>query len=115
MTPLSKVWRALVDPKIIDKWGGGPAKMSDKEGFEFTLWGGEVFGKNLEVVKNKTFVQDWSCKGWSKPSRVTFTLTHKGGLTTVHLLHENVPDNELDDISEGWKRYYLGEIKKLLE
>lgn len=24
-------------------------------------------------------------------------------------------DDEADDITEGWKRYYLGEIKKLLK
>jgi uncharacterized protein YndB with AHSA1/START domain len=30
---VEEVWRALVDPKIIDKWGGGPAKMEGKTGF----------------------------------------------------------------------------------
>lgn len=24
--PIEKVWEALVDPRIIAKWGGGPAK-----------------------------------------------------------------------------------------
>jgi len=27
--PVARVWQAFVDPKIIDSWGGGPAKMDD--------------------------------------------------------------------------------------
>lgn len=47
--PSSRVWQALIDPKIIDKWGGGPAHMNDKVGTEFTLWGGDIYGKNLRL------------------------------------------------------------------
>lgn len=36
--PISEVWKALVDPKIINQWGGGPARMNDKLDTEFTLW-----------------------------------------------------------------------------
>jgi hypothetical protein len=43
------------------------------------------------------------------------TLTHKGGCTAVHLLHENVPDEEAEAIDDGWERYYFGPLKKLLE
>ncbi len=41
--PLEKVWNALTDPKIIEKWGAGPAIMDSKEGTEFSLWGGDIF------------------------------------------------------------------------
>lgn len=115
MAPLNKVWEALVDPKVIDKWGAGPAKMSDKEGSEFKLWGGDIHGTNIKVVKNKKMTQEWYGENFKKASRVTFTLTYKDGRTTVYLLHESVPDDELDDISDGWQKYYLGEIKNLLE
>lgn len=39
------VWQALIDPVIIDKWGGGPARMNDRVGTEFSLWGGDIYGK----------------------------------------------------------------------
>lgn len=115
MVPLEKVWDALVNPKTIEKWGAGPAKMDEKVGTGFTLWGGDLFGRNLEVVHEKKLVQEWTEGDWEEPSRVTFTLTHKNGCTTVHLLHEDIPDNDADDIADGWDRYYLGQIKKLLE
>ena len=113
--PVEKVWKALVVPEVIERWGGGPAKMVAEELSEFELWGGDIHGKNIEVVPNKKLVQDWYSGGWEKPSRATFTLTPKDGGTLVSLVHENVPDEEAEDIAYGWNRYYLGKIKELLD
>ncbi|OGY28529.1 MAG: hypothetical protein A3F33_03085 [Candidatus Woykebacteria bacterium RIFCSPHIGHO2_12_FULL_43_10] len=111
-----EIWRALVDPDHIEVWSGGKAKMSDKQGVPFELWDGDIYGTNLEVVTNKKLVQEWYGGDWDKPSKVTFVLTALGPeQTQVALLHENVPDKEAHDIEDGWKRYYLGEIKKYLE
>ncbi len=52
-SPVQDVWQALIDPKVIDDWGGGPSKMSEMVGFEFELWGGDIHGKNIEVIPNK--------------------------------------------------------------
>jgi hypothetical protein len=30
-------------------------------------------------------------------------------------VHENIPEGEVDEIADGWKRYYLGPLKELLE
>jgi len=113
--PVEKVWEALVDPKIIEKWGAGPAVMSSQEAFEFSLWGGDIHGKNTKVVNKKQLIQEWYEKRWEEPSRVTFNLSSKDNKTKVELIHEQVPDSRLKDIDEGWKDYYLGPIKKLLE
>lgn len=114
-SPVKTVWQALVDPVIIDKWGGGPSKMDDKAGTKFSLWGGDIYGKNIKVIEYKTLVQDWFEGDWKEPSKVTFTLKEKNGKTELELLHENVPDNEAKDVDEGWELYYLGPLKKLLE
>lgn len=113
--PLHEVWRALVDPKIINDWGGGPAKMDDKVGTKFTLWGGDIFGKNIKVVEDKELVQEWFGGKWDKPSKVTFTLFQKDKYVELNLLHEDVPDEEVKDIADGWKTYYLGPLKEFLE
>lgn len=112
---LSKVWQALVDPKIINDWGGGLAKMSDKEGEEFSLWGGDIHGKNIAVVPNNKLVQAWKEKDWKDYSKVTFILREEGDKTKVELLHEDVPDSSAKAIENGWKEYYLGPLKTLLE
>lgn len=113
--PLEKVWQALIDPKIIDDWGGGPAVMEDKEGFEFSIWGGDISGKNLEVITNKKLVQEWKEDDWDNFSKVSFTLSKEGDKTKLDLLHEDIPDSEAKDIEDGWKTYYLGPLKELLE
>lgn len=113
--PIEKVWKALVDPEVIEEWGGGPAEMDEKEGTEFKLWGGDIYGKNLEVERNKKLVQSWFGGDWEEASKVSFLLSSDQEKTKVELIHENVPDEEADDIEDGWNRYYLGEIKKFLE
>jgi len=44
-----------------------------------------------------------------------FTLSEKDGVTTVDLTQTNIPDSELEDIEKGWKSYYMGPLKDLLE
>ena len=113
--PVEKVWRSLVDPKIINKWGGGPAKMSDKKDVKFALWGGEIYGKNIEIVKNTKLVQNWYGGKWKEPSIVTFVLTKKGKDTVLDFVQRNVPDEEAKDVDEGWDDYYFGPMKEYLE
>jgi len=115
-SPVEKVWEALVNSVIIEKWGAGPAKMRDEESFEFSLWGGEIFGKNTKIIKNKLLVQDWFGGKWDDPSVATFKLSPLGeGKTQIEFFQENIPDKELEEIDRGWDEYYLGPLKKYLE
>lgn len=116
--PIEKVWNALTNNKEIDGWGAGPAKMDDKEGTDFSLWDGSIWGKNIEVIKHKKLVQEWYSNEenkWTEPSIVTFTLSENSDGVTIDLLHENIPDKNVKDIEEGWKDYYLGPMMDYLE
>lgn len=113
--PVEEVWKALIDSKLIDKWGGGPAKMSDKVGFEFSLWDGEIYGKNIEVLENKKLIQEWIEGKWDKSSIVTFELTERKDGTEINLTHTDYPQDEHDDLSDGWDDFYLGPLKDFLE
>lgn len=113
--PVTKVWQALVDPAVVEQWGGGPATMSVREGSKFSLWGGDIHGTNTKVVEHKLLEQDWFSGKWDKPSKVSFQLKDNGDSTEVTLVHTDVPDDEVKDIAAGWKDYYLGPIKELLE
>lgn len=110
-----EVFEALVNPDIIQNWSEDEAKMSADVGASFSLWGGQMFGTNLEVVKNKKLVQEWCYDQWEQPSKVTFSLKAKGKKTIVELLHEEVPEKSLNSISEGWDTYYLGAIQRMFE
>lgn len=112
---LDEVWQALINPKYIDAWGGGPAKIDDKKGTKFEFWGGDIHGKNIQVIKNKKLAQEWFGGNWERPSIVTFTLIPEKNKVRIDLLHTDVPNNEAKDIDDGWKRYYLGPLKEYLE
>ncbi len=113
--PIEKVWEALTDAQEINRWGGGPAKMDDKVGTKFSLWGGDIHGTNIEVEVFKKLVQEWYGGEWQEPSIVTFKLEKKSSSTKIELIHENVPDKEYDEIDQGWKDYYLVPLKKYTE
>lgn len=108
------VWNALVDPKIITDWGAGPAQMSDKKE-KFSLWGGDIYGTNIEIQKGYKLVQDWYAGDWAEPSRVVFELVSEDDKTKVTLTHTNIPDDEFEGIKSGWKDYYFGPMIELLE
>lgn len=110
-----KVWDALTNQKTIKEWGAGPAVMNDKVGAEFSLWGGDVYGKNLEVLEKKKLVQEWYGGEWAVPSIVTIKLSYDGDCTEVLLYHKDLPKSEVKEFDEGWRDYYFGPIKKLLE
>ncbi|NTU69378.1 ATPase [bacterium] len=114
-SPANKVWAALTDPKIIENWGAGPAIMNSEEGTNFSLWGGDIWGTNLEIEENKKLVQDWYGGKWEKPSRVVFTLNDQGSKTQLSLLHTEMPKEETKELDKGWDDFYLGAIKQYLE
>ncbi|MFL5765408.1 MAG: SRPBCC domain-containing protein [Bacteroidia bacterium] len=110
-----EVFQALVDPEIMQDWSGDEAKMSGEVGAKWSLWGGQMFGTNLEVVKNKKLVQEWCYDQWDQPSKVTFTIKAKGKKTVVELLHEDVPEKSLNSITDGWNAYYLGAMQEMFD
>jgi uncharacterized protein YndB with AHSA1/START domain len=111
----SEVWRALTEAESIEGWGGGPAVMRSEAGSPFSLWGGDIWGTNVQVVPERCLVQEWYGGEWPAPSIVTFTLTPERGGTLVELLHRRVPDDEAVEFEAGWDDYYLGAIKEYLE
>lgn len=113
--PVAAVWKALVNTSEINAWGGGPAKMNEKVGAKFSLWGGDIHGKNLKVEKGKLLVQEWLSKDWKVPSKVIFSLMGKGDKTQIKLEHTNIPAKEFSSIKKGWKDYYMGPMKDYLE
>lgn len=114
--PSEEVWQALTNPEYIEEWGDGPVKMDDKVGTEFEFWGGDIFGKNIEVVKNKKLKQEWyGDHDWKEPSIVTFILEPMISGTKLTLTHSNIPDDREEEFAVGWQEFYLGPLKDLLE
>ena len=113
--PISTVWRCLVDPGLIEEWGGGPAEMSDEIGADFRLWDGDIWGENIAVEAPNLLKQEWYGGDWERPSIVTITLEEQDGGTLLTLHQTGVPEEEIPDIEGGWQIYYLGPLKEMAE
>ena len=110
-----EIYTALTNPFTIELWTGQPAVMEEKEGIEFSLWNGDIVGKNLEFEKNRKIVQEWYFGDQENPSIVTILLikTKKG--TKVKLTHENIPDIAYENMKMGWDDFYFGNLKRFFE
>ena len=106
----SDVYSALTNPYTIELWSGYPAVMSEIPGSEFSLWEGDITGKNLEFIKNKKVVQEWHFGDQPEKSIVTITIKPSGEDSEVTVEHKNIPDTDFPDIAEGWREYYMGAI-----
>jgi uncharacterized protein YndB with AHSA1/START domain len=102
-----EVYIALTNPFTLQLWTGEKADMSTEPGSEFSLWDGSIAGKNLEFEEGKKIVQQWYFGDQPEESVVTIKLhPHKNG-TSAELRHTNIPDNDYEDIVDGWDNTYF--------
>lgn len=105
--PPEEVYIALTNPLTIELWTSEPATMSTEPGSEFSILDGSIEGKNLEFIENKKIVQQWYFGDQEPASIVTIKLhEHKDG-TSVELNHTNIPEEDYEDILEGWNNVYF--------
>jgi len=106
----SDVYSALTNPFTIELWSGYPANMSTEPGSEFSLWEGDISGRNIEFVQDKKVVQEWYFGDQQEKSIVTISIFPDRENAQVTVEHINIPDDEFEDIAEGWREYYIGAI-----
>jgi activator of HSP90 ATPase len=106
----SDVYSAITNPYTIELWSGYPAQMSTEPGSDFSLWEGDITGRNIEFVQDKKVVQEWYFGDQPEKSIVTITITSDRENSEVTVEHTNIPDEEFINIAEGWREYYIGAI-----
>lgn len=112
-----EVYRALTNSFAIELWSGEPAQMEAVAGSEFSLWNGDIVGKNIEFVENEMIVQQWYFDEDENmpPSIASIRLFEDKNQTRVEVIHENVPEEARENIYEGWKFNYLGAVRAFFE
>lgn len=109
------IYAALTNPFTIELWSGYKAQMNLEQGSEFSLWDGDIVGKNIEFEENKMVVQQWYFGDQTEPSIVTLKIFEQKNFSQIELVHTNIPEEDFEDICEGWDTYYLGAIKEFFE
>ncbi len=110
-----EVYLALTNPFTIELWTGFPAEMSTEAGSEFSLFEGDIVGKNLEFKENKLIKQQWYFEGEEIDSIVTLMLKPEKNNTLIELLHENVPKEVFEEMLQGWKTIYFKALKSFFK
>jgi activator of HSP90 ATPase len=110
-----EVYIALTNPFTIELWSGYAADMSTIPGSEFSLFEGDIVGKNIDFKANELIRQQWYFEGEGKESIVTIRLNAEKNNTVAELIHENVPDEVYEEMLEGWKKYYFGSLKRFFK
>jgi activator of HSP90 ATPase len=113
--PVQDVYNAIVNPDLIELWTGEEALMDDQPGTEFSLYGGNIVGKNISLEKEKKIVQHWYFGDEKNPSEVTMIFHAEKNKTSVEIRQTNIPEDAFENISEGWSYAYFEPIRELLE
>lgn len=113
--PPEDLYLALTNPLTIRLWSGEDAEMSTESGSEFSLWDGSIVGKNIEFETNKKIVQQWFFGDQTEESIVTIKLHAVAAGTSVELKHTNIPDQDYDEIVDGWNTVYFKSLEEFYE
>jgi activator of HSP90 ATPase len=111
-----RVYDVLLSSKDFAEFTGLPAQIDPKAGGEFSLFGGQIVGRNIELVASQRIVQAWRPTHWDAGvySIVKFELKPRGSGAAVVLDHSGFPAGDAGSLDEGWRQHYLDPLKKYL-
>ena len=125
----ARVYAALTDAKRFDALtrlsdavtllsapNAKPTAISAELGGPFTLFGGYITGRQLEMVRDKRLVQAWRAASWAAGdfSVVKFVLEPQGQACKVIFDHEGFPTSHGASLLYGWRVHYWEPLAKLL-
>ncbi len=123
-----RVYEALTDSKQFDKviqlsgvmqsmrLGDKPAEISREVGGAFTLFGGYITGRHIELLPNERIVQAWRTGSWDPGvySIAKFELVEQGSETKIVFDHTGFPKGAGEHLAAGWKAHYWEPLAKFL-
>ncbi len=97
--------------------GSKPSEISKEAGGAFSLFGGYIIGRHLELLPNERIVQAWRVQSWPAGaySIVCFELKEHGTGTTIAFDHRGFPDGLGQHLAEGWRINYWEPMEKYFE
>jgi activator of HSP90 ATPase len=112
-----RIYEILMDSKQHAEFtANGDAEISKEAGGAFFCHGGNVAGRNIELIPDRRIVQAWRVKNWPEGiySIVKFELEPHGHQTRLVLDHTAVPVEHRDHTDQGWHIRYWEPLKSYL-
>jgi uncharacterized protein YndB with AHSA1/START domain len=117
--PPQQVSQLLTNGSLFGAATGQPATITDREGESFSLFGGRVEGRQIELVPGQRVVQAWRFgtahdSPWEPGiySTLRFTLHPVGDGTRLVIDHTGIPSEWIEHLSQGYPTFYLDPIAK---
>jgi activator of HSP90 ATPase len=111
-----RIYEILLDSKQFAAFIGMPATIDSAAGGAFSMFGGMIVGRNVELIAHQRIVQAWRPTHWDPGvySVVKFELKPQGNGTLLVLDHTGFPEGEYDSLFKGWGLRYWDPLKKYL-
>lgn len=112
-----RVYEAFMDSKQHSEFtGGAETTISNEIGGPFSCHGGQITGRNIELVPGKRIVQAWRADGWEDGlySVVRMELSEDNGRTSLVLDHTGFPDGAKEMLEQGWNMRYWEPMNRFL-
>jgi activator of HSP90 ATPase len=124
-----RVYEALTDTEQFDKiiqlspemqagrsLGTSPTAISREPGGTFSIFGGHIIGRQIELIPNDRIVQAWRVVDWDPGvySIAKFQLIQQGTGTKLTFDHTGFPRGQAEHLAEGWKSHYWDSLEKFL-
>lgn len=113
-----RVYEALLDSAQFGAFSKMAADVRAEDGAHFSLFGGLIRGRNVELVPNQRIVQAWrSDSGWPAGVYSIAKFEFSGGVNVTHIVldHTGFPEGGFRHLNQGWYDHYWGPLQKYLE
>jgi activator of HSP90 ATPase len=106
--PPEEVFEELVDAERFAGFTGAPADVQRADGSAFSLFGGQIQGRNIELIPGQRVVQAWRVAGWDpgQYSIIQFELRADGNGTKLIFDQSGFPPSAIEELSSGWHAMY---------
>jgi activator of HSP90 ATPase len=111
-----QIYEYLLDAERFSSFTGAPAVIDRVPGGEFSLFGGQIVGRNIELIPSELIVQAWRVGGWGRGeySIARFELANDSGACSLTFDHLGFPQEAFDDLDAGWHQMYWEPIRREL-
>ncbi|MGC2333889.1 MAG: SRPBCC family protein [Candidatus Acidiferrales bacterium] len=109
-----RIYGVLLDSKQFAASSGAAAVIDPAPGGAFSMFNGQITGRNVELVPEKRIVQAWRPGSWAPGvySIARFEFRPQGSQTTVILDHTGFPAGKFAGLDSGWHEHYWEPLKK---
>ncbi len=116
IAPPQRIFEILMDSKQFSAATGFKAEMAPGVCGAFSLFGGHITGRHLDLVPGRRIVQAWRVDNWPEGlwSIARFELIARGTGTHVVFDHTGYPLEEAEHLALGWLDHYWTPLRAYL-